>query len=152
MGGYPDFPGLPRNSEYRVRRWNRRSGGWASTSTGRSDRPLKIASPLGAVLIVHDFGTLIRAPLGSAPGVPFITRWRYNSAKSQGIAHTCHQAGHLMSASRCQSPCDKDFPLLIRRLFPFLATACLLCPFVLAQKSKTDDLQIIYDTWTFQQG
>jgi signal transduction histidine kinase/ligand-binding sensor domain-containing protein len=57
-----------------------------------------------------------------------------------------------MSASRCQSPCDKDFPLLIRRLFPFLATACLLCPFVLAQKSKTDDLQIIYDTWTFQQG
>jgi signal transduction histidine kinase/ligand-binding sensor domain-containing protein len=57
-----------------------------------------------------------------------------------------------MSTSQSQSTSDKCFPVLMRRLALFLATICLLCSFALAQKSKTDDLQIIHDTWTFQQG
>src|SRR5262249_52819321 len=39
MGAYPDLPEQPRNSGYHARLWNRRSGGWASISTGRSDPP-----------------------------------------------------------------------------------------------------------------
>src|SRR5215469_728262 len=41
MVEFPDLPEQPRNSGYHARLWNRRSGGWASTSTGRSDPPLK---------------------------------------------------------------------------------------------------------------
>src|SRR6516162_9801721 len=40
MGEFPDPPEQPRSSEYHARRWNQRSGGWASISTGRSHPPL----------------------------------------------------------------------------------------------------------------
>jgi transcriptional regulator with PAS, ATPase and Fis domain len=37
---YPDRLEQPRNSEYRAKRWNGRSGGWESISTARSAPPL----------------------------------------------------------------------------------------------------------------
>jgi hypothetical protein len=41
-GRIPGPNALPRNSGYLARRSNRRSGGWASTSMGRSDSPINV--------------------------------------------------------------------------------------------------------------
>jgi hypothetical protein len=40
MVGFQGLPEQLRNSGYHARLWNRRSGGWASTSTARTDPPL----------------------------------------------------------------------------------------------------------------
>src|SRR5215469_5350911 len=42
MGGYLGLPERLRSSESRVRRWSRRSGGSASTSTDTNDPPLEL--------------------------------------------------------------------------------------------------------------
>src|SRR5215831_4627372 len=38
MVEFPDLPEQPRNSGYHARLWNRRSGGWASISTDKSEQ------------------------------------------------------------------------------------------------------------------
>src|SRR6187399_2560980 len=58
MGEFPDLPEQPPNWGYHARHWNRRSGGWASIDTPRSDPPLprtSLASDLRGLLIVRHF-------------------------------------------------------------------------------------------------
>src|SRR5215469_8389541 len=57
MVEFPDLPEQPRNSGYHARLWNRRSGGWASISTDRSEqlrnrRQASSGTPLSSSIVL----------------------------------------------------------------------------------------------------
>ena len=117
MGGYLDLPVQPRNSEFHARRWNIRSGGSASTNTGRSDPPPRETirgledwkmqpagsdrqswtSRLSAVILLALFLSLQVLPLvfSRTPDEPSIP----DCCRTHG-KHHCAMRMHLLAPSR----------------------------------------------------
>ena len=100
MGGYPGLPEQPRNSGYRGRLWNRRSGGWESTSTVKSDRPQN----------------RVNCPSSRSLFVILLSMWRHSGASSSFLSTLClWRAGCIVFLRRCSTKeNDNDAHLTIR--------------------------------------